>query len=262
MQGADFAETLASQNMKNLVIVDTSTNGINTKRIVSECESIIGEIKCRFEVGVSIDGIESVHDRLRGIKNSWKKALKTYYSLKSMESGMFSVHLNHVLNPVNIESFDEFLNEMRKREIPITDISFEVARNSPFFKNEEIKIEFNEAKLIETLKKIIGLQEKKRWKNIRERVRLLYLKEMLKFLQNNSRVPCVAGWVSCFIDPNGFVYPCSMMREPLANVKDVNINTILKSPAMRSWRIAHKGCKLCWSGCEGVISLIQNLSFF
>ena len=112
----------ASERMNSLLIIDTSTNGLLPKEIVKQCKKILDNINCRFEVGVSIDGIESVHDKLRGVKNGWQRALKTYQNLKLLESDNFGVHVNHVLNPENIRSFDVFLDQMKKKNIGIDDI--------------------------------------------------------------------------------------------------------------------------------------------
>lgn len=249
--------TTASEKM-DLLIIDTSTNGILTKKITKQCEKILSEIDCRFEVGVSIDGIECVHDKLRGVK-SWERALKTYQSLKSLEAyENFGVHLNHMLSPENLGSFDEFLKEMGRREIMINDISIEIARNSPFFRNEGIKINFGKEKIKETLAKIIELYKEKGQKTFRERLRLAYLREMVKFINDKGNIPCTAGWVSCFLDPSGFLYPCSMMKNPLGNVRERSITELFQSERMKAWRRTHRNCRLCWSGCEGIVSLVQN----
>ena len=150
---------------------------------------------------------------------------------------------------------------MKKKNIGIDDISIEVVRNSPFFRNEDMKIMF-EGKIIKTLIKIINLYEQVGAKNIRERLRLNYLKEMINFMNRKKSVVCAAGWVSCFLDPNGFLYPCSMMKQAIGNVKEKNIEELFRSKKMKIWRNKYKNCNLCWSGCEGIISLVQNSLFF
>jgi len=249
---------LASESMDSLLIVDTSTNGFMTEKIVEDCKKILDKINCKFEIGVSIDGVEHIHNKLRGM-GSWRRSLDTYKRLKTLESDYdnFGVHVNHVINPRNVEVFDDFLKEMEKNGININDISVEVARNSPFFNNEDIKINFGDD-LIKTLIKITALYEQKKNKNFRERLRFRYLKEMVKFTTNKRTVVCASGYASCFIDPNGFLYGCSMMKQPIGNIREKNIHELFESNEMKTWRRNYKNCNMCWSGCEGITSLIQN----
>ncbi len=70
----------------DLHVLNLVTNGWFTDRVVNAAEMILGNCQgIHFSIGVSVDGPEEIHDRLRGKKGSYKRALATINALKKLK---------------------------------------------------------------------------------------------------------------------------------------------------------------------------------
>lgn len=259
----DFSRIVisASKSMSNLLLIDTSTNGILTEKIVKDVYEILDAITTNFEIGVSIDGTEKIHDRIRGVRGARNSAMKTYSGLTEIAKSQrnFDTHINYVISPDNLGRLADFLDEMRKYGVKSQDISLEVARSSHFFRNNCMQMDKKEViSEIELFLKSCG-DSPRNPLNRRYTIRILYLDYMKEYLKTGQRIPCAAGRGSVFMDPHGLVYPCSAMEKPTSAVrKTPDIEHILSSHEMKKWRGKYENCKQCWSGCEGITSILQD----
>ena len=92
--------------------VSIPTNGNNPDLILEKTEEFMGKIKTvgKVNISISLDGPENIHDNIRGVKNSHKKALKTYKGLKKLEAkySNLSVGMGATISDLNLD----YLNEM------------------------------------------------------------------------------------------------------------------------------------------------------
>ena len=91
-----------------------------------------------------------------------------------------------------------------------------------------------------------------------------YLKKIGKYLESSkSPLKCKALVSSCFISPNGDVYPCTIFNKKLGNLKDVNydLKKIWKSKRTSHVRnlIKQNNCNGCWTPCEAYQTILGNL---
>jgi MoaA/NifB/PqqE/SkfB family radical SAM enzyme len=261
----DLPEILeyASEKIGSLIIIDTSTNGLLTDRILEQVKRILENIDCKFVVGVSIDGPSDIHTKSRGVVDSWNRSITTYLELRKLKKRFsnFDVHINHFLSPINMSHFDRFVEELKEKDINFDEVSIEVARASPAFMNEGTPLEFDKNKVIEVLKKADKMYSSSK-QDSRIKLRKRYISEMIDHLSSNKRkIPCAAGQSSVFIDPYGNVRPCGQLNVQVGNIKQNDMKTILESEVMKEWMKNFKNCQLCLSGCEGITSIVQNLPF-
>ncbi|HDI02547.1 MAG TPA: radical SAM protein, partial [Candidatus Aenigmarchaeota archaeon] len=66
-------------------MLNLTTNGILVDRILKVSEKISKLGFPKFVVVVSLDGPEKIHDKIRGVKGNWKKAVETFLGLKELE---------------------------------------------------------------------------------------------------------------------------------------------------------------------------------
>lgn len=91
-----------------------------------------------------------------------------------------------------------------------------------------------------------------------------YFQSLSKYLKNRqSPFSCQALKSSCFINPNGEVYPCTIYDVPLGNLRKYayNINNLWRSGLSLKTReaIDHNACPKCWSPCEAYPAILGNL---
>jgi len=260
----DLPEILGYASEKaNLFLIDTSTNGFLVDHTVSNVKKILEKISCKFIVGVSLDGPSDIHIESRGIRDGWNKTVGTYLQLREMkrEFPNLDVHINHFISPMNMMHFDRFVSELKEKDIGMDEVSIEVARSSSFFMNESVKINNNKEVILDILKKCEKMYSNSK-QTFRVKLRRKYVTEMMNFLTTGKKaIPCASGYSSVFIDPYGNVQPCSQLKIPVGNVKNNDIKEIMESQKMKEWREKFKNCQICWSGCEGITSIIQNLPF-
>ena len=251
----------ASEKM-NTLLIDTSTNGFLVEKTVGDVRKIMERINCKFEIGVSLDGPSDIHIKSRGIRDGWNKTVNTFLKIKEMkmEFPKLDVHINHFISPMNILHFDRFIEELKEKDIGMDEISIEVARNSPFFMNDGVEISNNKELLFKILKNVDKLYENSN-KTLRTSLRRKYVQEMINFLNGHKTVHCASSYSSIYIDPYGLVYPCSQLKILVGNLKESSIKSIMNSQQMTQWRTKFHNCQICWSGCEGMTSLIQSLPF-
>ena len=83
----DYVEIvkLFNKNLPNLYILTTPTNGLLSNLIFRKVREILNFFPKRYVITVSLDGPEKIHDKIRGIKCSWKLATSTFQKLKQLE---------------------------------------------------------------------------------------------------------------------------------------------------------------------------------
>lgn len=263
----DLPEIIAYAAKKTKpLLIDTSTNGFLVDHTVNSVRKVMKMINCNFVVGVSLDGPSDIHIKSRGIKDGWNKTVSTFLKLREMkkEFPKLDVHINHFLSPMNLQHFDRFISELAEKDVGIDEISIEVARYSPFFMNEKVEGSeiTNKELLLGTLKNIDKMYANSRNKSLRVRMRRRYIQEAINFWSGNKKtIPCSSGYSEIFIDPYGFVWPCSQLKIPIGNIKKTKIRSIVESDEMKKWREKYHNCQICWSGCEGMTSMVQNIPF-
>jgi len=76
----EVAKTFAQNN--GLISIDMPTNGLLPKRVEEVASRILDEIpNVLYTVGLSLDGLEETHNRLRGVPGNWKKSMDTLATL-------------------------------------------------------------------------------------------------------------------------------------------------------------------------------------
>ena len=91
-----------------------------------------------------------------------------------------------------------------------------------------------------------------------------YVKLMKKYFETEmSPLSCKALNSSCFIEPDGNVYPCIVFNKKIGNLRDFdyNLKDIWKSEYSQNIRILIKEnkCGGCWTPCEAYQSILGNL---
>ena len=104
---AEYAEYAVKKGMRAVI----STNGT---LITPEKAKVLKEIGLSY-VGISLDGLEETHDKFRGLKGSFKKAMQ---GIKNCQAAGIKVGLRFTINKRNVHEIPGIFDLLEKMDIP------------------------------------------------------------------------------------------------------------------------------------------------
>ena len=256
-----------NENLSDLYLITTPTNGLLLDLIYEKVKNVLNFFKKKYIITVSLDGPKEIHDKIRGIKGSWEKAVETYKKLKELEKGYknFKVFFGYTISPLNIGLFEKTIEEVRKLIPEITAKDFHINLfqvSEVYYKNKDVKIEesfFKNAQ--KELDSILKLRVKS--KNYIESIENKYMKLGKEYLKTKKiPIKCNVFNLSCFVDPFGDVFPCTIFNEKLGNLRKNNydLKGILTSEKTKKIvkKIIDNKCPQCWTPCEAHQIILSN----
>lgn len=246
---------------KRVKEIGITSNGFMTDKVVSFCERYCLEHKnIPLSVQISLDGLEVVHDSIRRVNGSFKRALDTINKLHELTKfyDTFSVSAGIAVQKKNLSEILELIDLLETRNVEIrinlirgeTSGTYGVAKyNSSHFKpkeGSEIALDIEEVRFLYDA--LCQKNEKygfwtKRHKRIYE-ICMQVLEKRKKFID------CYAGTIDAVIYPNGDVAFCELTR-PIGNLRnyDFDMQKLWNSNDALSMRSKVKKC-FCIHGCN------------
>lgn len=255
---------LAVKNCKNLYLLHFPTNGFLTEKIVVDTKKILELSPHRLIVTVSLDGPEELHNKLRGVGGSWKRAIETYKRLKKIKKKNLEVYLGMTLSKHNLGVINKVVQEV-KALIPKfshSDLHLNIAQTSGhYYKNIGVDLGVDGRVMTEIEK----FRKKKRegFSGV-QFLENQYQKLTRKYVRTGkSPLPCQALSASLFVDPYGNIYPCAIWDKKISNLKDSNFDlkkiwNLSKVKETRKKVVANQ-CPGCWTPCEAYQTILGNL---
>jgi MoaA/NifB/PqqE/SkfB family radical SAM enzyme len=242
------------KNNPHLHLLTIPTNGSLPTRILKTVEYILEETEIpNVYVSVSVDGDESLHDRLRGVKGLWKKARKTYALLNTVEHERFNVYVEYTVSKYNAGHLQCVLDSL---EVTDSQVVLTAAHSSYFYCTD--KSELHTASSLSQVDQYTRLHNNGGAERI---LPWLYANLLKKYLQGSPTIQCVSGQSSFFLDPYGFLYPCISMNAPFGNIKESSLQEIMQTEKALTIvnTIKDRKCPGCWTPCEAYQSILEHL---
>ncbi len=212
------------QKCKNLYVLHFPTNGLLPEIIVEKTKEILRLNPKKLIVSVSLDGPKEVNDRI----------------------------------------FDKMVEEVKKTLpwIKYNDFHMNIMHGSAHYYHNKT-VEFPAKRVISEVKEF--MEKRKLVLNPVSYIEKIYLNLIKKYLiTKKTPLPCKALSVSCFIDPYGFVYPCSIMDEKAGSLRDnsYDLKKIFNSEKSKEIikKIRRGQCPMCWTPCEAYQTILGNLT--
>jgi len=263
----DIVKTF-KENCKGLYIISSPTNAIAYDLTFNAVNRVLKFFRKKYVITISLDGYEELHDKIRGIKGNWKRAIKLYKKLSKIKEkySNLEVYFGYTIYPENLGEFEKTYESVKSE---IKDISpnefninlFEVS--GVYYHNLNMQKTNDYVKgATEEIKNILRLR-KKRLSSI-DIIQQKYLELAIKFLEKRrTPIRCNILNLSCFIDPYGNVYPCTIFGEKLGNLRenDYDLKKILNSKKVKKIKkiTFDLKCPNCWTPCEAHQLIISNL---
>ena len=223
-----------------------SSNGFLTERIV-ETMMKIRAVHPRVGVGISIDGLEQTHDRIRGVPGMFKRAIATVKSLKDRGFTDLRIAMT-VTNENQSEIIDVFeLSRDLGVEFTIT-----MAHGSDIYFGElDDGLNADRSELLKETGELIHRQLKS--KHPKDWLRAYHTMGMVdEAVKKYFETRCEAGRRYFFMSPKGDVYPCNALDLSVGNISTVKSLDELFTPSerMRVGNAVRSCRKGCWMICN------------
>lgn len=233
-----------------------------------------------LSIQVSLDGLKATHDRIRGVKGSFSKALETVKELRRIQKQYPHLHLTTCLSVQkhNLTELCDYVQYLLPLKIPLR---FNIVRGGNFgvfnlpkgasssFDPKDKPISFLSLQEIKKayglLKKLSDQNEFHFWSPRQQRIWEL----SIKMLENQgSELPCYARFMESVLFENGDVAFCELSK-PFGNIRrfDYDFKRIWQSDKADRMRKFISRCS-CIHGCnlttglafepESVISTINQ----
>lgn len=234
----DIAKLISKSSLRN--VIGIQTNGLLTEKILSK----VCQIKPLFKnigIGVSLDGLGSVHDEIRGVSGAFEKAVATIKGIRELG---IRVSVGMTLSSKNYNKILEVRDFLKKFDV---DFTVFLPENSMYFANEG-----HDFGLTRTQLDVIAAQLKAFHYHY-------YMDNLRRFISNSKKrtLPCWSGYTSIVIDPYGNVFPCILRNESFGNIKEQSLEELLFSKKGKKTKESLKNC-YCWSQCEVSVSAITS----
>jgi MoaA/NifB/PqqE/SkfB family radical SAM enzyme len=232
-----------------------STNGYLTDLIKEKMREILKFVPTAG-VGVSIDGIGEMHDKIRGIPGGFNLATKTVRVLRE-EVGMNNLRLAFTVSKQNVTHMSKVYDLSRELGVQFT---LALAQSSEFFfGGKQIVEEPSETELKEQFNYVIG-QELKSWQPKRW-ARAYFAESLYKFARTGRQaLPSRAGIDFFFLDPFGNVYPSVVHNAVMGNLHEKSFEEIWNSAEAEEARKKVKESEQdVWMICTARTAIKRNL---
>ena len=231
-----------------------STNGMMTDTIVKKLKQI-RTFHSRIGVGVSIDGVASTHDTIRGVPGIFNHAIDTVRKLK--EAGFADLRIAMTLQESNVREVMKVFELSCDLGVEFT---MTLAHDSDLYfkKSDNVSSELLEA-VAEELPSVLLRQLKSR--SVKDWFRAFHTQGIFdashRQLYTSS---CEAGQRYFFMSPEGDVYPCNVLNLKIGNISSVRTwdELYAKDAEERARQIVLKCKKDCWMVCNARSLMIAH----
>lgn len=229
--------------------IQLSTNGLLPERVVEVVNAALKR-GISLEVGVSLDGLGEVHDKIRGNKGSFQKAdwlIRKLIDLRENDKNKLHIAAGIVLSDLTMDSLYEVRTYAKRLEIDLTEAWY----NESLFYDNIGKNAFNN-QLIEAVKSQPPSPVKDLW---------------LKALKGRSiKFSCFAMYSFCVLKANGDMVPClNLWNTKAGNVRESSPGEIWHSDDAKKARQDVKECKGClnsWGAGWSLASIYYPLLLY
>ena len=218
-----------------------STNGLLTDRILESVPQFL-KINPRTAVRVSIDGIGKTHDEIRGVKAGYDRALTTLKEL--IDQGVKDLGIGFTLMRANENEMMDVYELSRELKIQFTAT---IAHSSPIFFGDQKDQSPDPQKAADAFARLktnqLNSLHPKDW------FRAYFTDGLIDLLKaSKRRIECPALSSFFFMNPQGVVFPCHILDEPVGQLDQAPYERLIENVSDGPEKYRH--CeKQCWMTC-------------
>ena len=250
------------------VIILLPTNGLLPEIIYHKTAAILKNCtKSIVTVKLSLDGLEPIHDELRGVPGAFQKTLATYALLAGLveQYENFELGINTVFCAANQDRMEEIINFVSTLEAAKTHTVSLIrgdVRDGNLKRVDQQKYLQTVAALEDDLKSKQATGYRFRGARIKSAQDIVQRRLIHRTkVEQQQVIPCSAGRLTVVVTENGDVYPCESFTRHLGNIKefDCNLQRLVQSEraAKAAAAIRRKEC-YCTHECYMMMNILFN----
>ncbi len=232
--------------------ITLNTNGVMTKKLgelINEVEKIRSRRRnFSFSIYISLDGVGTIHDEMRGRTGTYKAVMDTLDMLKELKvDHRFQYGLNYTITPENYMFMDDVMRLAQENCIAV---DYTYSMKSPmYFSN----IDYFEDKVSysDTAKEFIisKIQEYTRRRLLSYSAS--YYRNLIAMIKGEKRrVGCIFQKAGFFLHPLGDIYLCWACENKLGNIYQQTFSDMWNNKRreqLQSETLSY--CQDCYNNC-------------
>jgi radical SAM protein with 4Fe4S-binding SPASM domain len=212
-----------------------------------------------FFIGISLDGVGDVHDKIRAQDGAYERSLKAVRALaearRAAEKKFPLIHVTAVVQDANLDVLPTMPGVLHDLGVDIFNLTLENRSLDEIYDSEPIDFGFDKIKppRIDAGRLREALAATRRAADeagIALRMPRIPDEEIVNYYSGGlelNKFTCRAPWTMLSIDYKGNVSPCYL--ELVGNVREQSLKEIWRGAKMQSFR---RGCKeSLWPACQG-----------
>jgi Fe-coproporphyrin III synthase len=228
--------------------LEISTNGYFTDRLVE-----IAKRHPEITIRISVEGLPETNDRVRGIKNGFDHALRSYLRLR--EVGVKDLGFAVTIQDGNK---DDLLDLYRLVDSVGAEFAQAVPHNSYYFHkfdNEIADVDGVQSAITSLIEAFLKSKRPKEW------FRAYLNRGLVDHVAGNTRrLDCTAGSDIFFLDPAGEVYPCNGRDLSMGNLNQLTFDEMWTGSKAADVRKLVQSCDAgCWMTGTAVPAMRRQL---
>jgi MoaA/NifB/PqqE/SkfB family radical SAM enzyme len=237
-------ESLAEHARQKGLVLTLTTNGT---LLTKERAKKLGEYFA--SIAVSLDGFEETHDQIRGVKGTYKKAMKAIYLLKE-NSTKAKIGINFTLCKTNSAEMIPLFTELRG----IIDFA-SFAPVNPYPPSNDAMIPLHD--IDDMITSLLVLKKEKPSNVILPHQ---YIRTLQQYYALELEKKCDTCVLYCCVDWNGNLWLCSVYEHPIGSLHEAPLGQIIRGKKAEITELVNK-CPGCMTTCTMLPSLLYEKSF-
>jgi len=227
-----------------------STNGLLPARLEALLEAVKG-----IAVRISLDGMDGLHDRIRGIQGAFDRVMESIEVAR--RAGIADLGLSATMTRHNAGRVREIQDFAREQGLEFT---VTVTHSSSFFFGDQSAEEPASGPAVADMKairsRLYDSTSPKEW------FRAYYVSGLIDVILGSPRpVECHAGRDFFYMDPEGNVYPCHILERKMGNIMDRSFEEMAAGDPSILEAVAACGQR-CWMTCTVAPEMRRKLPEF
>lgn len=207
-------------------ILNIPTNGLLPERIAHSVSEVTAACpRTRVVVNLSLNGWGEDHDRIRGVRGNFERAMETYRRLRALEAPNLTLGVHTVVSRFNAEAVPALYTRVQEELAPDSYIT-EIAEEREELGTVGADITPTSDAYKETIEQVMSLQSRHPPSGLGRvawAFRHRYYRLVQRWLRERQQVvPCYAGWASAQVSPDGDVWFCCVQAESVGNLRDAD----------------------------------------